>query len=65
MKVTIDGITYEGTPAEIRDIIENPPQRPPIRITSDCPDNDKYNTPAYPPYAYAVNPCEYPKKEKE
>ena len=27
MKVTIDGITYEGSPSEIRDIIENPPRR--------------------------------------
>lgn len=27
MTVTIDGITYEGTPAEIRSIVENPPVR--------------------------------------
>lgn len=28
MKVTIDGITYEGTEEEIRRIVENPPHRP-------------------------------------
>lgn len=27
MKVTIDGITYEGTEDEIRRIVENPPHR--------------------------------------
>ena len=32
MKVTIDGITYEGTEEEIRRIVENPPQRPPVQI---------------------------------
>ena len=32
MKVTIDGITYEGTEAEIRSIVENPPHRPPVQI---------------------------------
>lgn len=25
MKATIDGVTYEGTVDEIRDIVENPP----------------------------------------
>jgi len=28
MKATIDGVTYEGTVDEIRDIVENPPARP-------------------------------------
>ena len=32
MKVTIDGITYEGTEEEIRRIVENPPHRPPVQI---------------------------------
>lgn len=32
MKVTIDGITYEGTEEEIRRIVENPPCRPPAQI---------------------------------
>ena len=27
MKVTIDGITYEGTIDEIREIVRNPPTR--------------------------------------
>ena len=27
MKVTIDGITYEGTVEEIREIVRNPPTR--------------------------------------
>ena len=27
MKVTIDGITYEGTVEEIREIVRNPPVR--------------------------------------
>ena len=29
MKVTIEGITYEGTEDEIRRIVENPPTRRP------------------------------------
>lgn len=29
MKVTIDGITYEGTEDEIRRIVEDPPNRRP------------------------------------
>ena len=32
MKVTIDGITYEGTEDEIRRIVENPPHRPPVEV---------------------------------
>lgn len=32
MKVTIDGITYEGCEEEIRRIVENPPHRPPVRV---------------------------------
>ena len=50
MKVTIDGITYEGTPSEIRDIIENPPrQRQQASDRTDCPDNDRWNYPHRPP----------------
>lgn len=33
MKVTVDGITYEGTEDEIRRIVENPPHRPPAHAT--------------------------------
>lgn len=33
MKVTIDGITYEGAEEEIRRIVENPPRRPPVDFT--------------------------------
>lgn len=37
MKVTIDGITYEGTEEEIRRIVENPPHRPPVTVTHTGP----------------------------
>lgn len=40
MKVTIDGVTYEGTEEEIRSIVENPPTRPRPQV-GDCPDNDR------------------------
>jgi hypothetical protein len=33
MKVTIDGVTYEGTEDEIRRIVENPPSLPPVKFT--------------------------------
>lgn len=33
MKVTIDGITYEGTEEEIRRIVEDPPHRPPVQVS--------------------------------
>lgn len=49
MRVTIDGITYEGTPSEIRDIVENPPKER-VQQTSDrtdCPDNDRWNYPRW------------------
>ena len=47
MKVTIDGITYEGTPSEIRDIVENPPEINGSHQKQhiDCPDNDRWNYP--------------------
>lgn len=32
MKVTINGIVYEGTEDEIRRIVENPPHTPSVRI---------------------------------
>lgn len=48
MKVTIDGITYEGTASEIRDIVENPPKANGQHI--DCPDNDRWNYPRKEPY---------------
>lgn len=56
MKVTIDGITYEGTPAEIRDIVENPPKANGQHI--DCPDNDRWN---YPRQRPILNPCDDPR----
>lgn len=51
MTATIDGITYEGTPAEIREFVENPPMRrnqrcnwdddpwsiPPVRFPNETP----------------------------
>lgn len=37
MRATIDGITYEGTPEEIREIVENPPNQPPVRINTNPP----------------------------
>lgn len=38
MKVTLEGITYEGTEDEIRRIVENPPNRgyPQTTITYPC-----------------------------
>ena len=42
MRVTIDGITYEGTECEIRRIVENPPQRTVVRETNaGWPENEK------------------------
>ena len=60
MKVTIDGITYEGTPQEIRDIVENPPARNGGSQHTDCPDNDRFNYPTYPSYPYPTYPYPYP-----
>lgn len=49
MRVTIDGITYEGTPEEIRDIVENPPVRNGDNQHISRPD-DRFNYPIYPLY---------------
>ena len=47
MKVTIDGITYEGTVDEIRDIVRNPPSRsteiPPLNFPKDDGDNTHHH----------------------
>lgn len=59
MRVTIDGITYEGTPEEIRDIVENPPTRKGGERHTDCPDNDRINYPTY-PYPYSDPYPTYP-----
>lgn len=62
MRVTINGITYEGTPQEIRDIVENPPVSNGGSQHTDCPDNDRFNDPiypiypTYPAYPYPTNP---------
>lgn len=40
MKVTIDGITYEGTVDEIRDIVSNPPTSSTKHISIDIPPVD-------------------------
>ena len=56
MKVTIDGIVYEGTPQEIRDIVENPPISNGGSQHTDCPDNDRFNYPTYPTYPYPTYP---------
>ena len=42
MKVTINGIVYEGTEDEIRRIVENPPHTPSVRVNwpeGDSPRN--------------------------
>ena len=39
MKVTINGITYEGTEEEIRHIVEDPPQLPVLNQPVEFPDN--------------------------
>lgn len=58
MRVIINGITYEGTPSEIRDIVENPPVRKGGSQHTDCHDNDRLNYPIYP--VYPANPYPYP-----
>ena len=52
MKVTIDGITYEGTEDEIRRIVENPPNRPPVTIRY----NQEYGIPNCPPRNWDGSP---------
>lgn len=37
MKATINGVTYEGTVDEIRDIVENPPCRQGVLQTRQSP----------------------------
>lgn len=32
MKATVDGVVYEGAEEEIRSIVENPTNRPPVHI---------------------------------
>lgn len=60
MRVIINGITYEGTPQEIRDIVENPPVRNGGSQHADCPDNDRFNDPPHTVYPiYPVYPA-YP-----
>ena len=54
MKVTIDGITYEGTEDEIRRIVENPPRR---RL-DDWGDQDCFGIQP-PVYPYKVYPPIY------
>lgn len=49
MKVTINGVTYEGTEDEIRRIVENPPNYGGDRINYPYPINPgPYVTPTYP-----------------
>ena len=48
MKATIDGITYEGSEDEIRRMVENPPNRPPVTINWQTP-------PAVPPVERPIN----------
>lgn len=54
MKVTINGITYEGTEDEIRRIVENPPRNDGIRINEpvEFPDNSERNYPEWPNRTY-------------
>lgn len=48
MKATVDGVVYEGTEEEIRSIVENPPNRPPVRTST--------GSFGWPPGDYARNP---------
>ena len=42
MTVTINGLTYEGTPDEIRDIVENPPCQRTVNRPDDWQDDWNY-----------------------
>ena len=52
MKVTIDGITYEGTVEEIRRIVENPPGQKTVNEPVEFPDNSDRNVREWPTRTY-------------
>jgi len=52
MKVTINGITYEGTEEEIRRIVENPPIAPIVNTPREFPDNTDREIPGWPIRTY-------------
>lgn len=63
MKVTINGITYEGTEEEIRRIVENPPHQGGWNRPSEFPNNYPWpdSVPRYPwPNSIPTNPCDDP-----
>ena len=52
MKVTINGITYEGTEEEIRHIVEDPPQLPGVNQPVEFPDNSGREVHEWPTRTY-------------
>lgn len=62
MKVTIDGITYEGTEDEIRRIVENPPNYGGDRINYPYPINRGPYVPPTPGFPYDFGcPWDFPR----
>ncbi len=58
MKVTINGVTYEGTEDEIRRIVENPPNYGGDRINYPYPINPgPYVPPTYPEWPPSCPTC--------
>ena len=65
MKVTIDGITYEGTEDEIRRIVENPPtlggcQKPMDYPPAHYPPTQK--SPTNEGWPWDLCSCDFPRK---
>ena len=52
MKVTINGITYEGTVEEIRRIVENPPGQKTVNDPVEFPDNSDREVREWPMRTY-------------
>ena len=52
MKVTINGITYEGTVEEIRKIVENPPDQKIVNEPVEFPDNTEREIHEWPTRTY-------------
>ena len=62
MKVTINGITYEGTVEEIRRIVENPPGQKTVNEPVEFPDNSGREIHEWPmrTYPWPVDVPHYP-----
>lgn len=62
MKVTINGITYEGTVEEIRRIVENPPGQKIVNEPVEFPDNSDREVHEWPmrTYPWPVDVPHYP-----